>query len=206
MVAPVRAWEFKSPPAHKENHEFLDCIHNTVQSPCCYNIDVVKRNPRVRVNCKHCGNQFTAKPSHVSRGFGKFCSRTCSSLSQRTGKQVACHVCGSVVYRIPKDLSQSKSGKFFCNKHCQTVWRNQLYIGEKHANWIHGRAAYRSVLSRAKMQRICVLCKTSDARVLAVHHIDRDRANNTLKNLAWLCHNCHFLVHHYDVGQDLGLS
>jgi predicted HNH restriction endonuclease len=29
-----------------------------------------------------------------------------------------------------------------------------------------------------------------------VHHIDKDRTNNTLKNLAWLCHNCHYLVHH----------
>jgi hypothetical protein len=43
------------------------------------------------------------------------------------------------------------------------------------------------------------LCSTKDERVLAVHHIDHNRLNNKLDNLAWLCHNCHHLVHHDNV-------
>lgn len=46
---------------------------------------------------------------------------------------------------------------------------------------------------------MCTLCKTEDKRVLATHHIDRNRLNNSVNNLAWLCHNCHFLVHHDNV-------
>jgi predicted HNH restriction endonuclease len=41
------------------------------------------------------------------------------------------------------------------------------------------------------------LCGKDDKRIIAVHHIDKNRSNNKLKNLAWLCYNCHFLVHHY---------
>src|SRR3989344_2363672 len=163
------------------------------------------RRSRVMVSCGRCSKTFSAKPSHISHGFGKYCSRQCSALSQRTGKEVFCDVCGKAVYRAPKYLEKSKSGKFFCTKSCQTLWRNQLYVGEKHANWKYGRAAYRSILGRAKRLRVCEVCKTKDTRILTVHHIDRNRINNDLSNLAWLCNNCHFLVHHYDVGRDRGL-
>ncbi|OYV63370.1 MAG: hypothetical protein B7X03_02035, partial [Parcubacteria group bacterium 21-58-10] len=97
-----------------------------------------------------------------------------------------------------KDFKRSKSGLFFCSKSCQTRWRNQFFVGEKHANFTTGMNSYRSVLDRNRIPKICRRCKMADARALAVHHIDKNRKNNTLKNLAWLCHNCHFLVHHYE--------
>jgi 5-methylcytosine-specific restriction endonuclease McrA len=43
------------------------------------------------------------------------------------------------------------------------------------------------------------LCGEGDIRMLAVHHIDQDRKNYKVENLVWLCHNCHHLVHHYEV-------
>ncbi len=165
----------------------------------------MRRKTRVEVACKRCGKKFTAKPSHIALGFGKYCSRLCSQLSQMTGRKVQCHVCGKQVYRTPKSLKKSKSKNYFCTKRCQTLWRNRVFVGEKHANWKHGRDAYRSILSRTGREKMCEVCKTQDERILAVHHKDRNRSNNKEDNLAWLCHNCHFLVHHYDVGRDLGL-
>lgn len=164
------------------------------------------RKGRIHVSCRKCGKKFTVKPSHRALGFGKYCSRRCSALSQmkvRITKE--CATCGKGVHRSPRDIKRSKSGQFFCTKRCQTLWRNSLYVGSKHGNWRHGRTAYRSILGRAKRKKVCVVCKTKDMRVLTVHHIDKDRTNNAVENLAWLCHNCHFLVHHYDVGRDLGL-
>jgi predicted HNH restriction endonuclease len=38
-------------------------------------------------------------------------------------------------------------------------------------------------------------------RVLAVRHIDQNHKNNNVENLAWLCHNCHHLVHNDKVEQ-----
>ena len=42
---------------------------------------------------------------------------------------------------------------------------------------------------------ICNRCKIKDRRVLLVHHKDRNRYNNNLKNLEVLCLNCHALEH-----------
>ncbi|MBI1863746.1 HNH endonuclease [Candidatus Woesebacteria bacterium] len=43
---------------------------------------------------------------------------------------------------------------------------------------------------------ICVVCGLEDERILNVHHIDRNRQNNKLSNLVWVCMNCHYLIHH----------
>jgi hypothetical protein len=118
-------------------------------------------------------------------------------IGSRTGKIVQCHSCGKEVYKTQKALRVSKSKNYFCTKSCQTKWRNSVFIGPKHANWKDGKHAYRSVMLRHKIPKICGICKTKDYRVLAIHHIDRNRQNNSVKNLAWLCHNCHFLLHHY---------
>ncbi len=120
----------------------------------------------------------------------------------RNVKEAPCSVCGQLSYKTQKGLKRSKSGKYFCPKKCQTLWCNQLYIEEKHANFTTGMHSYRSALDRNKVPKICRLCKTTDYRVLAVHHIDKNRKNNELNNLPWLCHNCHFLAHQYETERE----
>lgn len=149
--------------------------------------------------CQQCNSQFRTKPSHLKRGWGKYCSIGCRSLGQRRQYLYACYICNKAVWRTPKDLQKSKSKYYFCSKTCQTVWRNsKVYVGDKHPNWKTGVNSYRQIIARSSSERRCVLCQSTDPRVLAVHHIDKNRSNNSLANLAWLCHNCHFLVHHYD--------
>ncbi len=151
------------------------------------------------INCKICGEIFYAKPFWIRRGFGKYCSPECQHKGQKTGKLVKCFLCGKESYKTKNNLNRSKSGKFFCSKSCQTKWRNSIFFGSKHANWKGGRFAYKTVLVRKGVPQVCRICGTRDRRILAVHHLDRDKRNNSAKNLVWLCHNCHFLVHHYDV-------
>lgn len=158
-----------------------------------------------KARCAVCEKEFYAKPWHLRKGWSKHCSRACANIGVRRGQEVECATCGKKIYRSPKDLARSKSSKYFCNKHCQTLWRNKTFVGELHGNYKSGRAAYRSILSRTNRARTCEVCATKDARILQVHHIDRNRTNNKTSNLAWLCLNCHFLVHHYDVGRDRGL-
>lgn len=149
------------------------------------------------VNCKVCGKQFYTKPSHQKLGFGKYCSMACSAKDRFSGKYVECFICGHKVYRQRAALSKSRSGKYFCGKSCQTVWRNSiLFVGPNHSNWKNGESTYRRILINSKAARKCILCGIENKKILTVHHIDKNRKNNSEINLAWLCFNCHYLVHH----------
>ena len=131
-------------------------------------------------------------------GWGKYGSIECRSKAQRIGKQVACSTCDKSIYRTPKNFKHSKSKKFFCNKTCQTKWRNSYFIEEKHHNWLGGVRAYRKILDRTGRRKVCKMCLQTDTRVLIAHHIDHDRKNNLPNNLVWLCLNCHHLTHNYE--------
>ena len=152
------------------------------------------------VRCEICKKSFKVKPSTRGRGWGKYCSKACQFKGQETGKIVSCFICHRQVYRNRSDVGKSKSGKYFCGKSCQAVWRNSmLYFGENHSNWKGGTATYKNVLLRSQVAESCRRCKTKDKRVLIVHHLNGDRNNNSAKNLIWLCHNCHFLIHYHQV-------
>lgn len=149
------------------------------------------------VACQICSKLFYVKPNRLRRGWGKYCSNGCKNKGFRTGKILSCAICHKEIYKGPRDQQRSMSGKLFCGKSCQTIWRNNTYIGKKHANWKGGESSYKQIMQRAGIPGVCKKCKTIDSRILAVHHRDRNRKNNELSNLVWLCHNCHFLVHHY---------
>ncbi len=153
------------------------------------------------VFCKKCSKMFTAKQSHLKLGYGIYCSIQCKRNAQKNGYFVDCSICKEKVYKPKRIFLRSKSKKYFCSKTCQAIWRNKVFSGTNHPNWKFGKYVYRTLLERNNVPAICVLCKVTDKRVLAVHHIDHDHSNNKLENLTYLCHNCHHLVHHYNEGQ-----
>jgi hypothetical protein len=153
----------------------------------------------VITKCLNCVKSFYTKPNWVKKGGGKYCSLTCKYKSSKKGKSIPCFVCGKLTYHQNGRIKLSKSKKYFCSKSCQTVWRNSYFVGEKHSNYKDGRSTYRDVLTRNKVLAICKLCKNKDKRVLAGHHLNKDKTDNRVENLVWLCHNCHHLVHHYGV-------
>ena len=148
------------------------------------------------VKCKICETEFYIKPSHQKLGWGKYCSNICRTKSQFNGKGVKCYICNKDVYRSNAKLKRSRSGKYFCTKKCQTLWRNSIYIEDRSANWTNGRSSYRKIMTRRDLISICALCNLSDTRVLVIHHKNRNREDNSISNLTCLCLNCHFLVHH----------
>ena len=149
--------------------------------------------------CRICNADLYVKPSHVKLGWGKYCSVTCRVKAQFKGKIVNCYICEKKIYRSPNKLARSSSKKFFCTKTCQTIWRNtEMYTQEKHPNWQGGESSYRRLMDSSERRKVCTLCKTNDYRVPIVHHVDKNRKNNNISNLTWLCHNCHYLVHHFE--------
>jgi hypothetical protein len=146
--------------------------------------------------CEICNKEFPRKKSQIKLALKHYCSRFCAGKGRKNGRGVLCTSCGMETYRSLKNLNGSKSGKYFCSQRCQLQWISKINDG--HPNWKGGSFSYRQRLSRESNIKVnCVLCYENDLRMLAVHHIDKNRLNNSLKNLVWLCHNCHFLVHHY---------
>lgn len=149
--------------------------------------------------CKICKKEFYPRPFYVKLGWGIYCSNKCKNVGQITSQKVFCFICNREVSKTPVQIGRSKSGKFFCSKSCQTKWRNAQYIGQKHLGFKDGRNSYQSILKREKVPQVCNYCGENDARVLATHHVDENHQNNNIKNLVWLCHNCHSLVHYDNV-------
>jgi hypothetical protein len=148
-------------------------------------------------HCKICKLEFYSKPSHIKKGWGIYCSIRCKSIGTCIKRQkVTCFICKKSILRTALQIKHSKSGKFFCNKSCQTKWRNKEFSGQKHLSWKDGKSMYRKILRKSSIPLVCTLCGEKDKRVLAVHHIDKNRKNSEIKNLVWLCHNCHSLVHY----------
>ena len=158
------------------------------------------------VVCGFCSKEFLKKPSQIVRCERSFCSSFCMHKASKSGKYVKCFVCGKESYKQKRFLLRSKSKKFFCGRTCALSLLNSNNFGERSSNWKFGRYSYRNVMKRKNDRNVCRLCGKNDKRILAVHHIDKNRSNNNSKNLAWLCHNCHFLVHHYSEARGRFLS
>lgn len=150
------------------------------------------------VLCKQCDKSFYVKPNRLEKGWGSFCSNTCKHRSLKTGSLLECYTCAKPLYRNLTDQKKSQNNRFFCNRSCQAIWKNsRLATGVDHPNWKTGISSYREIMKRQDVPLICTRCSVEDFRILAVHHKDKNRQNNLPSNLMWLCHNCHYLVHHY---------
>ncbi len=149
------------------------------------------------ISCDFCQKNFYKKPSQIRRSIKNFCSPLCQRTARKSGVVVVCFGCKKEVYKTKKSLERSQSKKFFCSVQCSNAWHGKKYFQEKHPNWKTGKYSYKSLMMSTVRPQKCVICGIDNIKLLVVHHNNRDRQNNKLKNLTWLCYNCHFLVHHY---------
>jgi hypothetical protein len=148
-------------------------------------------------SCDCCGKEFRRKKSQLKLAVKHYCSIACAEQGRRKGKMVECFGCKELVYKSLKDLKRSVSKKYFCSKACANIWLGIQQRAENSPNWAGGKSSYKNMLKRTDIKKSCILCKRNDSRFLCVHHIDKNRENNRIKNLVWLCRNCHFLIHNY---------
>ena len=66
----------------------------------------------------NCANFFLARAADVNRGYGKFCSRTCSARNPRPALrrqiELTCAFCDVVFLRSRSRAAKSKTGLHFC--------------------------------------------------------------------------------------------
>lgn len=158
----------------------------------------------VNKNCLQCKKQFYVERKEINRGYGKFCSRECSYSFRKGKKKIihtncVCATCSNLFYRSPHRLKQSKTGLFFCSRHCKNLATrintqySQPDIMPPHfgTGKQNDSKIYRKICFENHSQK-CILCGYNRIpQIIHVHHKDRNRENNSPDNLIPLCPTCH---------------
>lgn len=149
------------------------------------------------MNCLNCSKPISPKKSEIKRGYGKFCSLSCSSTyAARNRKKefnVHCSFCNKLFYKSPSKISRSRSGLHFCCRSHKDAAQRLGGISAIHPK--HYGSSYRTrALQNLPLK--CARCGYDESIVaLAVHHKDGNHGNNALSNLQLLCMNCHAIEH-----------
>ncbi len=148
----------------------------------------------LKIKCDYCGNIFfRQKRFYKFLNEKQFCSPTCKGLYNETIIKITCAHCKKEFTRSVNKLKNSKSGIYFCCRACKD--KAQSYIKEIQPNhYGTGESNYRSKALN-NLPNKCDICGISDKDVLIVHHRDKNRDNNSIKNLQILCANCHLKIH-----------
>lgn len=150
--------------------------------------------------CLYCNSPHNVDHKEINRGYGKFCSRNCSSRFRAQSltppeANVKCALCNKNFYLSVSKQNNSKSGLFFCCRdHKDKAQRLDGYAAIHPSHYKDGTRAYRKIAFREK-PKLCERCGFDKEAALVVHHKDRNRDNNTISNLEVLCANCHAIEH-----------
>ena len=152
---------------------------------CSRRCGALTQRVQIKAKCATCGRQFTHISARVNKA--KYCSRKCYYKAKTGSIKMPCAVCGKRVLRSP---SRIKSGM----RPCCSVKCRGLLCRKKNPKT---SASVRVFKVRRGELRICERCGY-DARpeILVIHHKNRNRANNTKRNLEVLCPNCHAIEHY----------
>lgn len=144
-----------------------------------------KRKPNTE--CFICKKAIYKRPSQIKNNKGKvFCSSVCYGLSCR--KEAPCIICGKLIL--------ASLNKKTCSRACAN--KNRIGISYK-INQPRDKVA---TLRRIKIRLLkirgkkCERCDYNKSEILQVHHKNRNKNDNVLKNLELICPNCHYEEHY----------
>ena len=161
---------------------------------------------KITKRCLECNSEFSTRQAEIDRGYGKFCSLSCSSKNHMKKKPPSmvictCANCGKEFQRVKSKMSKSKSGLLFCSRGCKDKAQRIGGISEiqpGHYGTGNGRHSYRKRAFESH-GKFCSDCGFDEyPEVLEVHHKDGDRMNNSTINLIVLCPTCHQIRHFKD--------
>lgn len=146
--------------------------------------ELYKRKPNT--HCSVCNKAIYKRPALLVASEGKsFCSQACFGISCR--KEKSCTICGKLIL--------ASLNKKTCSRACANKNREGIKYGVgslKDKVKAQQAIKMRLLLSRGK---VCERCGYDKYEILQIHHKDRDRTNNDLKNLELICPNCHYEEH-----------
>lgn len=84
----------------------------------------------VEVACHHCGKKFEKTNGRLNEstkfGWKLYCSNKCQFTTRLKGEYKECRTCDKKVWRIPKEMKNSLTGRFFCSTSCAAIYNNKL--------------------------------------------------------------------------------
>lgn len=133
-----------------------------------------------------CGKPIYRRPSIIKASGGKvFCSMACYGVSCR--RERPCKVCGKPIL--------ASLNKKTCSRTCANINRIGIkYTGRPLKDKVKTQKILKERLGSAR-GKICERCGYNKFEIIQIHHKDRDRKNNNLKNLELVCPNCHYEDH-----------
>lgn len=145
------------------------------------------------VKCKECGKEHYARPCHLKKGWGKYCSKACYGKAQGLPSRL-------IKYCLKKGQSASPATQF---KKCQTA-------KEKNVNWKGGITTKNKLIRRSSEWRnwrkqvferdnyTCQSCGINNNK-LEPHHLFSFKDNPNYIFEVWngqtLCRECHVHLH-----------
>lgn len=147
-----------------------------------------KRNPNV--SCAVCKTRVYRRPVELQMSKGKaFCNQKCYGLSQRN--ETPCLMCSAPILA-------SKHART-CSRACANKYRTGIRykLGRPLKDKVQNQRALKIRLIKERGVR-CERCSYAKVEILHVHHRDRNRNNNDLKNLELICPNCHYEEHYLE--------
>lgn len=180
---------------------------------------------KIQVQCQYCGKTFTTRNRKKRARFCSTACGLRATTSE-IHKTLVCQECGKTfqfVGRTSKkrcqECSKKNAVKATMLSRKKRIPTTQIGVGSGRAQYTNTprdegklykrRLKYRLQASRHVgtkhyRQKVitgndsCCICGYSDQQdALVVHHIDMDRTNNNIQNLAVICANCHACIHSY---------
>lgn len=104
-------------------------------------------------------------------------------------KWVNCIVCDKLFH--PNKNPNRKT----CSDACFSIRMRQVQEEDQNSNWKGGFSQkHYQRIAKSNKKWECRVCKSKEK--LEVHHIDKDRSNNSVINLEILCGSCHAKIHY----------
>lgn len=146
-----------------------------------------RRNPNIA--CLVCGKQIYRRPKEIKKNSGRaFCSQACYGIFCR--KESPCVVCGKPIL--------AGAHKKTCSRSCANTHRTGIkYNINRPRDKVKTYQALKTRLLKSRGKK-CQRCGYNKFEILQVHHKDRNKHNNNLKNLELVCPNCHYEEHYLE--------
>ncbi len=137
--------------------------------------------------CSICDTPIYRRPAEIKQSReGLFCSQACYGISCR--KEKPCIICGTLILA---GANKKTCGRACANKHRIGI---QYKINRPKDNAV-GQKSLKLQLLKYRGKK-CERCDYKKYQILQIHHKNKNRKDNGLKNLELLCPNCHMEIHY----------